>query len=365
MRLRSWRGTQPLSTSTRRPFPWVRLTLFLAVVGVLAYIFVPDYYYIRADALVQGSLVPVTPIYRVRIDNLLVSCNDRVRAGQQVAIVSNFLVQADYQREYIQSEQQEQLSQISLDQNVAEARENAETLHQRYVAALSDQQRVQETVKSYERAYAQGAVSRIEWQDKQAELATDEAVTASAKEAWERAQERVDVIVRDSNEKIASDQELSTQAQSLAQQVSRQPLIAPVTGYIVDCVDRPQNVIDPGVHLFDIYSPDRAFILAYFNPNAVAGVQLGQKARISIAGISHDVTGHVISIYPDLDKLPAQLTKFFWQHVQFSEFRPVKISIDTISKEDREKLYYDAQARVYIDRHPRSSSSDSAVSVHQ
>jgi multidrug resistance efflux pump len=365
MRLRSWRGTQPLSTSTRRPFPWVRLTLFLAVVGVLAYIFVPDFYYIRADALVQGSLVPVTPIYRVRIDDLLVSCNDRVRAGQPVAIVSNFLVQADYQREYLNSQQQEQLSQISLDQNVAEARENAETLHQRYIAAESNLQRVQQTLGSYQRAYAQGAVSRIEWQDKEAEVATDQADASSAQEAWQRAQERVNVIERDANEKIASDQELATQAQSLAQQVSKQPLFAPVTGYIVDCVERPQNVIDPGVHLFDIYSPDRAYILAYFSPNSVTGVQLGERARISIAGVPHDVIGHVVAIYPDLDKLPSQLTKFFWQHVQFSEFRPVKIAIDTISKADREKLYYDAQARVYIDRHPRTASSAPAVSVHQ
>lgn len=365
MRLRSWRGTQPLSTSARRPFPWVRLTLFLAVAGILAYIFVPDYYYIRADALVQGSLVPVTPIYRVRVDDLLVSCNDRVRAGQPVAIVSNFLVQADYQREYLNSQQQEQLSQISLDQNVAEARENAETLHQRYIAAESDLHRVQDTVKSYESAYAQGAVAKIEWQDKEAEVQTDEAVAASAQEAWQRAQERVGIIQRDANEKIASDQQLSTQAQSLAQQVSKQPLYAPVTGYIVNCVERPQNVVDPGVHLFDIYSPDRAYILAYFNPNAVSGVQLGQQARISIAGVPHDVKGHVVAIYPDLDKLPAQLTKFFWQHVQFSEFRPVKIVIDQISQEDREKLYYDAQARVYIDRHPRVASSGPAVSVHQ
>ncbi len=72
MRLRSWRGTTPLSESPKRPFPWARTLLILAVVGLIAYIFLPNYFYLRADALVQGNLVPVTPIYRVRVDNLLV-----------------------------------------------------------------------------------------------------------------------------------------------------------------------------------------------------------------------------------------------------------------------------------------------------
>ena len=364
MRLRSWRGTEPLSTSTRRPFPWVRLTLFLAIVGVVAYIFVPNLLYIRADALVQGNLVPVTSIYRVRVDNLLVSCNDRVRAGQPVAIVSNFIVQADYQREYLQSAQQQQLSQIALDQNIAEARDNAEALHQRYVASQTDLQRVADTARSYEQAYAEGAIPRIDLSDKETELRADRSQTASALEAWQRARQHVNVVQKDASSKLESDRQLSSQAQSLAQQVSRQPLYAPVSGYIVDCVGRPQNVIDAGVHLFDIYAPDRSYILAYFDPNTVNDVQIGQVARISIAGVPNMATGHVVAIYPNLSKLPSQLTRFFWQHVQFSEYRPVKIAIDHISKADREKLYYDAQARIYIDRGARSGASPAAVSVH-
>lgn len=350
MRLRSWRGTTPLSTTARRPFPWIRLALVLGVLGLLAYIFLPDVFYVRADALVQGSLVPVTSIYRVRVDQLLVSCNDRVKAGQAVAMVSNFLVQADYQRQYLQSSEQQQLSQIALDQSVDQARENAESLHQRYLAAQANQQRVAETLNSYRQAYAEGAVSRIVLQDKVAELQADQAETSGALEAWQRAQQRVGVIERDERSKIASDKALAQQAQQLAQQVGSQPLFASVSGYVVDCVDRPQNVISPGQPLFDIYAPDRAYVLAYFSPSSVASVELGQEARISVAGLPHDVTGHVVAIYPDLSKLPAQLTKFFWQHVQFSEFRPVKIAFDRLTPAEREKLYYDAQARVYISR---------------
>ncbi len=277
-------------------------------------------------------------------------------------MVSNFLVQADYQRQYLQTQQQTQLSQIALDQSVAEARANAETLHQRYLAAALDVQRVQDTVVSYDRAYAEGAVAKIEWQDKHTELRSDQAVAESARVAWKRAQEQVNHIVADQNAKLVSDRALSAQSQSLAQQVGSQPLLAPVSGYIVNCVDRPDNVLQPGTALFDIYSPDRAYVLAYFSPGGVENVSIGQPVKIRIAGVKDQVTGHVLSIYPDLSRLPPQLTKFFWQHVQFAEYRPVKIAIDRISAADRQKLYYDAQARVSINLHRWPEHSGTAVS---
>jgi multidrug resistance efflux pump len=167
--------------------------------------------------------------------------------------------------------------------------------------------------------------------------------------------------VRDQNAKLRSDRQLTNQAQSLADQVGSQPLVAPVSGYIVDCVDRPANVLQPSTPLFDIYSPDRAYVLAYFNPDSVGRIHLGEAVGVSIAGLSHDVTGQIVAVYPDLARLPPQLTKFFWQHVQFSEFRPVKIALDGISAADRGRLYYDAQARVYIGRDQDASPTVSAV----
>jgi multidrug resistance efflux pump len=351
MRLRNWRGSTALSTTTRRPFPWAR-TLILAGVGAaLAYLLVPGYFYTSADALVQGELVPVSPLYRVRIDRLLVRCDDRVKQGQSLAIVSNFLIQADYQRQYLESEEQTQLSRIALDDHVAAAQETAETLHQKYLASNLEAQRLHQIFLSYEQAYLRGAIAQVDWAAKRSDWLTAADIANSDRAAWERATNEIMRIGVDQYAKIASDLQLSAQARGLARRVGSESLPAPVAGYIVDCVDRPQNVVEPGTTIFDIFQPEHAYVLAYFSPGSMDHVRLGSRVQVSINGIPHALDGRVGAIYPALSKLPPQLTRFFWQHVQWSEYRPVRILLNDVPSADRELLYYDAQARVRIPNH--------------
>jgi multidrug resistance efflux pump len=351
MRLRSWRGSTPLSPSTRRPFPWARIIIFLVIAGIAAYIFVPPYYTVKADALVQADLVPVAPMYRVRVDRLLVHCDQRVTAGQQVAVVSNFMVQADYQRQYLQSTAQEQISEIDLSQQVATARANAESMHQKYVSAQLDAKQLYDTFKSYDDAYQQGAVSKVEWQDKHTAWQSAAALEAAALEAWHRSQQEVQRISADRDQQVASAHEIAAQAAGLADRTGSEPLVAPVSGYIVGCVDRPQNVIEPSTPLFHIFEPQRAYVLAYFTPQNVGKVHIDQTVSVTVAGIPHTLNGRIESIYPDLHKLPPQLTRFFWQHVQWSQYRPVRISLAGLTQKEREELYYGAQAHVSISVH--------------
>ena len=151
-----------------------------------------------------------------------------------------------------------------------------------------------------------------------------------------------------SRRKISTDQEVSKRVGALAQRVSSEPLKAPVGGYIVNCTDRPENVIEPSTPLFDIFDPQRAYVLAYFDPRAMAKVPVGQPVEVMVAGLSPTLAGHVVRIYPTLVKLPEELTRFFWQHVQWSEYRPVRIALDGIDPQVREQLYYGAQTRVRV-----------------
>ncbi|MBD5657454.1 MAG: hypothetical protein IAI50_20070, partial [Candidatus Eremiobacteraeota bacterium] len=161
MRIRSWRGTTAVSTSPRRSFPWARIILIVGVLAIAAYLLVPSYFYVSADALVEGNLVPVTPIYRARIERLLVQCSDRVQAGQRVAIISNFLVQAEYEQQYQASIAQLNLSQIGLDQGVDAARTAADAAQQKYVSAQSTRVRLKQTYDAYDRAYRGGGIGRV------------------------------------------------------------------------------------------------------------------------------------------------------------------------------------------------------------
>ena len=348
MRLRSWRGSTPLSPTPRRPFPWARVLLVLAIVAVAAYIFVPGYLYIRADGLVQGDLVPVAPLYRVRVDKLLVHCQDHVTAGEKVAMVSNFLVQADYQRQYLQSVEQVQLSRVALNERVATAQTDAASLREKYEAARLDEQRTHQAFLSYDRAYKQGAIPAVDWQGKRTEWQTAQANAQSAYSDWQRSLQEIGRINASENAKIASNEELSSGAQALAQRVGGEPLVAPVSGYVVDCIERPQNVLEPSTPLFSIFEPNRAYVVAYFDPATVSKLHLNQNVDVNIAGLSSPVAGRIGVIYPSLSKLPPQLTRFFWQHVQWTEYRPVRIMLDRLTADQRQQLYYDAQARISI-----------------
>jgi multidrug resistance efflux pump len=327
--------------------------LIVGVLALLAYLLVPGYYFASADALVQGDLVPVTSLFRVRVDRLMVGCDDRVTAGEQVAVVSNFIVQANYDQQYQQSISQLDLSQIALDEGVSAARTDEAADLAKYQAAEIEAKRAHDDFASYDAAYKQGAIPRIEWQSKRQTWLGDVALAEGAKQIWIHAQQHVTRVSSDNQTRVAQDTQASQRVQALAKRVSSEALRAPVSGYVVNCLQRPQNVIEPGSPLFDIFAPDRAYVLAYYDPGSIERVHLGEDADVFVAGLKKPIKGRVFSIYPDLVKLPTQLTRFFWQHVQWSEYRPVRIALDHVPPEVRAQLYYDAQTRVRI-RIPRA-----------
>ena len=356
VRLRSWRGTTAVATSARRRFPWVRILLVLIVLSIVAYLLIPGYFFVSADALVQGDLVPVTPLYRARIDRLFVQCDDRVHAGQKLAVISNFLVQADYQKQYEDSIMQLNLSKIALDQGVAQARTAEAAALEKYNAAAASAHRLEVTFESYDRAYKAGAIPRVEWEARQGDWQAALATAAALKQEVTHAQEFVQRVAVDQRSKITSDQEASQREATFVQRIGAETMLAPVGGYIVECKMRPQNVIEPGAPVFDIFEPNRAYVLAFFSPSSLDKAHIGERVDVHVNGLPKDVVGRVTSVYPDLTKLPDQLTRFFWQHEQWSEYRPVRIALDRLPAALRNQLYYDAQTRVKIrvrnDWHP-------------
>jgi multidrug resistance efflux pump len=348
MNIGSWRKSVPVSETPRRPFPWARIVLVLALIGVAAYFVVPYYQYISADGLVQGDIVPVSPVYRVRVDKLLVSCADKVHQGEPVAIVSNFLIQADYEHQYQQSVAQLQLSRVALDEGVAQAQTNAAMLKEKYEASKQDAQRLYATFQTYDQGYQQGAIAKVDWEGKRNEWLSAVATNRSDFQAWKLAQQQVHRIGVDNREKISKDQEMADQEQALASRLGNDELVAPVSGYIVNCVERPSNVLEPSQALFNIFQPERAYIVAYFNPTRVAKIYPNEQVQVTVPGMKQPFTARVQDIYPNLAKLPPELTRYFWQHQQWSQYRPVRIALDRVPSSVREHLYYGAQVRVQV-----------------
>ncbi|MGH7660521.1 MAG: HlyD family secretion protein [Vulcanimicrobiaceae bacterium] len=337
-----------MSGAPRRGFPWFRLALVVTVLAVSAYLLIPNFFYVSADALVQGDLVPVTTLFVARINRLYAKCDDRVVAGQKVADVSNFLVQANYQEQYLLSLRELILSQNAFNEGIDAARSTAEASRAKFQEYSTAANRLRQVFVGYDRAYKADAIGRVEWEAKREEWQAALALAESARLEWVRDTQHVHRVESDSRAKIASAQREVRETHSIVDRMGSEALRAPTAGFVVDCNQRPGNVINPGDPMINIFDPNRAYVLAYFNTSSIDKVRIGQRPEIILPGFSQPVTGRVSAIYPTLSKLPDDLTRYFWQHVQWSEYRPVRIELDGISREERDRLSYDTQARVRI-----------------
>ena len=353
MRLRSWRQTPAISpplraTPRRRSLPWARVLLAALLAGVAAYLLIPHYFFLSADALVDGDLVPLAPLYRAKIEQISVHCGDHVQAGQPVAVVSNFLIESDYDRENVQNSQQEEMARITLMQGVAQAELEEETARQKYLAAVQAAQRKGELFHGYDVSYRENAIGRIEWESIKGEYEAAQADAESLRQAWNAAAQHVGVLRSQSTELLADQQKQVQREQSLASRVKAEPLTAPVSGNVVDCKARPGMILEAGSPMFTVFGTDRAYVMGFFNPNDAGKIKIGEDVAVDIKGAPRTLHGRVAVVYPDLQKLPPELTRFFWEHVQWSEYRPVKITFPDISQQTRELLTFGAQARVRI-----------------
>lgn len=338
----------PGATPYRRRFPWARIILILALAGAAAYIFAPRYFSIKADGLVRGDLVPVATIFSAQITNRFVECEQQVRRGQPLAVVSNFLLEGQYAQNYEKAQEGLREQQLAQTEGVTQARIDAESAREKYLSSLYSARKLRLIQDAYGRTYREGAIGRVAFANAEADSESAAAEAETMRQVWTAAQERVRRLITGNTERVAAYSNEVTLMRSLKNQVRSETLTAPITGRVVECSAQPQAIVQAGSPLYSIFSPDRAYILAFFDPGSITRLHIGQQADITVPGVSGRVNGRIAAIYPKLAKLPDQLTRFFWQHEQWSEYRPVKIVFSAVGRDAARELIYDAQVRVSV-----------------
>jgi multidrug resistance efflux pump len=338
----------PPPVARRRHFPIARIVLIGALLGVLAYIFVPRYLNVTAYGLVQGDLVPVAPLFSARLASRLVECEQSVKQGQPLAIVTNFIMEGQYAQEYQRAEEDERTQQIAETEGLSQALTDEAAARAKYDSALYQARKLELTKTAYERTYRQGAIGRVAYENAAAEWQAADAEAAGYRQMMVAAQEHVQRVRDESSERVAGFQQQAQLVNSLKNQVHAQTLSAPISGRVVECTAQPAQVVDAGAPIYKIFSPKRAYVLAYFEPNSVQHVRLGARATVTLTGFDAPFHGRVTAIYSSLSKLPDQLTKYFWQKEQWSEYRPVKIVLDDVTPRLLGELTYDSQVNVSI-----------------
>ncbi len=336
----------------RRPaFPWARAIFILLILGVLAYILIPRYLNVSAMGLVEGDLVPVAPLFRARIQQKLVECGQDVRVGQPLAVVTNFLLEGDYSQNYQRALQDLNTQQIAQTQGLEEALSAEAAARERYESSVYDARKLEVLKDAYEQTYRQGAIGKVAYDSALANWRAAQSEAESMRQLLAEAQQRVSRIQAENAQRVAGASAQVGVLNQLRNQVHSQTLGAPVDGRVVDCTAEPLAIVDPGTAIFKIFSVRRSYILGYFDPGAAQRIRVGETASVSIPGLPAPVTGTVVMIYPTIQRLPDELTRYFWQHEQWSQYRPVKIVLSRMDGEIRDQLAYGAQVHITIRQH--------------
>ena len=352
--VRSWRrlpAVGPSQPRRGRRFPWARILLIGLLIAAAAYLFLPRYFNITADGMIEGDLVPVAPLFRARIDHGMVACSDHVTRGQPIATVSNFLLEEQYAQDSQKLQDAAQVERASVIESVAQARIDLETQRVQLAAVTVDAAKKRAIFDAYDRSFHAGAVGRVSWESARFDWQSAREQVSGVEAVIDQTQDRIRQLQEASREKVGTLQNEAAQSGGFQSRVHGQTLFAPVSGSIVDCTARPEAIVEAGTPLYHIFATDRAYVLAFFDPKSIGAIHVGQRAGVRIAGDGHQYEGRVSALYPTLSALPDPLQRFFWQHVQWSEYRPVKITFSNVPRRVRDELVYNAQVKVAIPQH--------------
>jgi HlyD family secretion protein len=348
MQFRGQVQAKPAAAASGKRKRITRLGLLALGVTAAAYAALAPRSHLQADGLINGDIIPVGPLFRAQITQPLVACHSMVKAGQPLAMVNNFLLEEEYVEGYQAREQALKLERVTQQEGVGMAVKDAEAARQSYQAARINAQKLAAVADSYNELYLAGAIGRVARDSARLDEQQAESAAASLEQAWHRAEINVREVRKDSNVKIDSLGEQLTQVEQTQRRVSTQPLVSPASGQLLDCDARPNQVVDAGTPVFHLFDPDRAYVMAFVDPADAANLAIGDRARIDVPGFAKPLAGHVLAVTLEAGTLPEPLTRYFWQHNQWAQYRPVKIGLDDVKPDVREKLTFGARVGVDI-----------------
>jgi multidrug resistance efflux pump len=297
----------------------------LIVVGSLV-----DRAWIRANGVVAGELVGVSPIVQARLQQLFVRCLDHVKQGQRVAEFNN---EATAEAAAQQLQQLElQLEQAKSQTEIAGAEAAAARKLVDAQAALLQQ--LVAVLQAQDELVKKQFVATLVWENAKAAVTRGEADKAAAEFVYAT--------------KVAERAKALTDADVLRQRVATfkdSPelnghflLTSPKDGIVTECTAHIGEVIAARSPIFQVFSPDDAYAIVFFDPADRMKLEPGERLNLQVAGIGRLVVGHVSGFYPELSALPSDLTRYFWQQERWSQYSPVRVDFEGLDSSDRRHL---------------------------
>src|SRR6202453_2026265 len=292
-------------------------TMLVVAVAALALAFVLDRTWVRANGIVAGELVAVSPIVQARLQKLFVRCLDHVTRGQRLAEFNNEATVefAAQQLQQMQLQLTQAREQVNIDVQQGEAAkklvEAQDVLWKQQIAILDAETQLLQHHYVAELIWeqAKAAVSRADAETRAAEF-----VYETKKADLKRAQLDVEILEK----RIASFVDSPE-----------------LTGHFYLTAARTA--------IFSIFNPNDTYAVVFFDPNEIAKVARDQTYNITIQGIDKPVKAKVTDFYPELSALPTSLTRYFWQREMWSQYIPVRLDFENLDESQRNRVFAWAQ----------------------
>jgi membrane fusion protein, multidrug efflux system len=250
------------------------------------------------DAYVQADMAFISPKISGYVDQVKVTENQQVKAGDPLLVVDN----GDYRIAVAQAEAQIATLSKTLDRIDAQTEAARASLEQAQAQKTADQAAADNAARAQVRA-AQLLKTRVGTQAQldDAETAVEQANAAlvGADAQIAAAQANIGVLQAQRAETASTLASLQLGRDKAARDLSFTVLRAPYDGVVGNRSVEQGDLISPGQKLAVIVPMDKLYIVANFKETQLARLVPGEKVRISVDAIDgHDFEGTVSSLAP-------------------------------------------------------------------
>lgn len=338
-------GTPPglVATRRRRRGMAIRRILALLVVALLVatFLFI-EQVWVRAEGMVRGPTAVVEPVNKARVTEIYATCNRPVRAGDPLVKLENETkgVAFDDTVRQLQSRKIELAGNVRL---AAEEAAQARAAHNGTLTVLAEKATL---FNIHDRLFKEGVIPRTEWDLARISYKEAEANSLTAEAAWRTRQSAYDRAEKQLlSDARAIDQQLDQMRKSEEIQKS-QILRAPNDGIVTQCGYLPGAVVDAGIAVFTIFDPREAFLEAYVEPATAERLKPGMKAELRLPGFARPLTLPISSIDTVITKRPEELTRYFWQREQWTQYQPVRFDLRGLPADQLNRVQYGAHGAI-------------------
>jgi membrane fusion protein, multidrug efflux system len=250
------------------------------------------------DAYIAADYSNVAPKVAGFISQVLVEDNQRVKAGQLLALIDD----RDFQTALAASEAEVLAAQAQFEQASAVLQRQASVIAQ--AQATVEVSKAEVTFAEQEQArYAHlagmgaGTVQNAQQARNRIDTARARQNSAIASLAADRKQ--VDVFTAQQHAAEAGLKRAQAARDQAQLQLSYTRIVAPVDGMVGERAVRIGNYVTPGTRLLSVVPLDQVYVVGHFQETQLTHVALGQAVQVRVDTFSNEtLKGHVQSVAP-------------------------------------------------------------------